>query len=174
MPSENARSAGISRASPLASRTWYTFCRAGSAGAFRKPLTASAREGVNRLIASLSLLSPDPQTRLASVRDVAERAARAYPDPKAAPADQKKNLDELARYGTALKRLQGQPADAKMAAALREAGAAVDGVPVAAPGLAVLTGRAASPVLCPADPRPRPQPPARHLAGRGPPVLVTR
>jgi len=95
-------------------------------GAFRKPLTASAREGVNRLIASLSLLSPDPQTRLASVRDVAERAARAYPDPKAAPADQKKNLDELARYGTALKRLQGQPADAKMAAALREAGAAVD------------------------------------------------
>jgi urea transport system permease protein len=95
-------------------------------GAFRKPLTASAREGVNRLIAALSLLSPDPQTRLASVRDVAERAARAFPDPKASPADQKKNLDELARYGTALKRLRAQPADAKMTAALSEAGAAVD------------------------------------------------
>lgn len=95
-------------------------------GAFRKPLTASAREGVNRLVAALSLLSPDPETRLASVRDVAERAARAFPDPKSSPADQKKNLDELARYGAALKRLREQPTDARMAAALKEAGASVD------------------------------------------------
>ena len=95
-------------------------------GAFRKPLTASARESVNRLIASLSLLSPDPDTRLASVRDVADRAIRAFPDPAAPKEEQKKKLDELARYGTALKRLQGQPADARMASALREASAAVD------------------------------------------------
>ena len=95
-------------------------------GAFKKPLTAGARESVNRLVAALSLLSPDPEARLASVRDVAERAARAFPDPNASPADQKKNRDELARYGTALKRLEGQGRDARMDAALREAGAGVD------------------------------------------------
>ena len=95
-------------------------------GAFKKPLTAGARESVNRLVAALSLLSPDPETRLASVRDVAERAARAFPDPVSSPADQKKKTDELARYGTALKRLDGQGGDERMTAALREAGAGVD------------------------------------------------
>ena len=94
--------------------------------AFRKPLTASAREGLNRLVASLSLLSPDQATRLASVRDVADRAARAFPEPSASPAEQKKRTEELARYGTALKRLQNQPADAQMEAAIKEAGAGVD------------------------------------------------
>ena len=95
-------------------------------GAFRKPLTAGARESVNRLVAALSLLSPDPATRLASVRDVADRAARAFPDPGAPEADQKKRRDELARYGTALRRLEGQSNDALMVAAIREAGAGVD------------------------------------------------
>ena len=95
-------------------------------GAFKKPLTAGARESVNRLIASLSLLSPDPATRLASVRDVAERAARAFPDGSIGAAEQKKRTDELTRYGAALKRLREQPADARLSAALREAGAAVD------------------------------------------------
>jgi len=95
-------------------------------GAFKKPLTAGARESVNRLVASLSLLSTDPQTRLASVRDLAERAARAFPDETTSPAEQKKRADDLARYAAALKRLRAQPADAKLAAALSEAGAAID------------------------------------------------
>jgi urea transport system permease protein len=94
--------------------------------AFKKPLTAGSRESVNRLVASLSLLSTDPATRLASVRDIAERAARAFPDDTSSPAEQKKRADELARYTAALKRLRSQPADAKLAAALREAGAAID------------------------------------------------
>ena len=94
--------------------------------AFKKPLTAGSRESVNRLVASLSLLSTDPQTRLASVRDIAERAARAFPDEKVSPAEQKMRADELARYTAALKRLRAQPADEKLAAALSEAGAAID------------------------------------------------
>jgi urea transport system permease protein len=95
-------------------------------GAFKKPLTAGARESVNRLVASLSLLSPDPQTRLASVRDLAERAARVFPNPAKSKDDQKKDLEELSRYAASLQRLRTLPADGRMAAALREAGAAVD------------------------------------------------
>jgi len=49
------------------------------ANAFGKPLTVPAREPVSDLIATLSLLHPDPEKRLASIRDAGERAIRVFP-----------------------------------------------------------------------------------------------
>lgn len=57
---------------------------------------------------------------------------------------------------------------------LREAGDAVQATVVPAPDLTILVARATSVLLRTADARPRALPLARHLAGRGPPVLVPR
>lgn len=57
---------------------------------------------------------------------------------------------------------------------LREAGDAVQAAAVPAPGLTIRVARATSVLVRVADPRPHTLPLARHLAGRGPPVLVPR
>src|SRR5207248_815686 len=48
---------------------------------FQPPLTFTQKEPVRDLIATLSLLHPDPDIRLASIRDAGERAARVFSDP---------------------------------------------------------------------------------------------
>jgi urea transport system permease protein len=79
------------------------------------------RNAVVELISSLSLLDPDPVARLASIRDVSERAARALPD----PADATRFLDEMTKCSAWLNaRLAAKP-DSPEAPAIRAAVAAM-------------------------------------------------
>jgi urea transport system permease protein len=79
------------------------------------------RNAVVELISSLSLLDPDPVARLASIRDVSERAARALPD----PADATRLLDEMTKCSALLNaRLAAKP-DSPDAPATRAALAAM-------------------------------------------------
>ena len=50
--------------------------------AFAAPRTAGQKQQVLDLIATLSLLDPNPEVRIASIRDASERASRAFPDPE--------------------------------------------------------------------------------------------
>jgi urea transport system permease protein len=81
----------------------------------------SERGMVNDLIASLSLLDPDPAARTASIRDVAERTARAVPD----PAESTRYLELLSNCTSALDARLAQSHDAAETAALRQAVAAI-------------------------------------------------
>jgi urea transport system permease protein len=77
----------------------------------------SERRFINEVISSLSLLDPDPKTRIQSIRDAGERAARVFlgKDEKAAIADQ------LARDAVNLQRQLDRDPKGHFAAALREA-----------------------------------------------------
>jgi urea transport system permease protein len=82
----------------------------GQPGYFPKPdLTGSIRaprsnekKMVGELIATLSLLDPDPAVRISSIRDTAEHAARAIPD----PADSVRFLDIVSKCSAALTAFQ--------------------------------------------------------------------
>ncbi|HEX4794672.1 MAG TPA: hypothetical protein VH370_12805, partial [Humisphaera sp.] len=66
--------------------------------AIRAPRLLSEKKAVADLIATLSLLDPDPVVRIASIRDAGERAARAMPDPD----DAVRLLDALSKCSAAL------------------------------------------------------------------------
>ncbi|HWE95099.1 MAG TPA: urea ABC transporter permease subunit UrtB [Tepidisphaeraceae bacterium] len=79
------------------------------------------RGAVVELISSLSLLDPDPVARLASIRDVSERAARALPD----PADATRFLDEMTKCMASLNARLTTRHNAPEAPTLRDAVAAM-------------------------------------------------
>ena len=84
--------------------------------AFRAPLTASQKERVLDLIATLSLLHPDPEVRLASIRDASERASRAFPD-----ADDEKQMVAALQAYAEQARAKATPAATQPAAAVAPA-----------------------------------------------------
>jgi urea transport system permease protein len=79
------------------------------------------RPTINDLITSLSLLDPDPAARLLSIRDVGERANRAFLD----VADQQRMADQFTACSTALKGALASAAP-DIAAAMQDAIAALD------------------------------------------------
>jgi urea transport system permease protein len=104
--------------------------------AFRAPLTAGQKERVLDLIATLSLLHPDPEVRLASIRDASERASRAFPDPD----DEKDMVSALKAYTEQARTTVAVPAATQPAAAVAGASpaeqellAAIDAALIAKP-----------------------------------------
>ncbi len=80
------------------------------------------RRAILDLISSLSLLAPDPETRLQSIRDAGERANRAF----LKSADHAQVMEDLAKTAPALSRQLDKDPQGHFAPALREAVASID------------------------------------------------
>ncbi|HEX8912826.1 MAG TPA: urea ABC transporter permease subunit UrtB [Humisphaera sp.] len=92
--------------------------------AFTKPLNAIQQKPVLELRAFLSLLHPDPEVRLASIRDAGERAARVFPDPDEEAqirADMKRYADLIKQQGAFAAEVVPPEANAALLAAIEPA-----------------------------------------------------